>query len=124
MDFSPQGGTEVRSSFSILGQAPRFGNSVGLEHSLIFFENILNMKQKLIRRWTRFWMKYANLSPWGRFSVRMAVLFAPPYKARYYLSKLNKVGYISHYAEVFHAGLIMGKRLFTSYISRPQKAVF
>lgn len=57
-------------------------------------------------------MKYADLSPWGRFSVRMAVLFAPAYKARYYLSKLNKVGYISYYAEIFHTGLSMGKKLF------------
>ena len=64
------------------------------------------------RFWIKFWMGRAGLSKWGRFATRLAILFAPPYKARQYLSGYNKLGYISPHAEIHHTGLLLGNNVF------------
>ena len=62
--------------------------------------------------WTRFWMRFAGLSPLGRLAARLATWFAPPYKARTYLQWMNERGFISPAATIYHASLRLGKHVF------------
>ena len=62
--------------------------------------------------WARFWMHYTGLSIWGRIATRLAILFSPPYKGRYYLAGLNSKGYISPTSNVHHHDLRMGANVF------------
>lgn len=62
--------------------------------------------------WCRFWMRFAGLTPFGRFASRLATWFAPPYKARRYLADLNPKGYISPSATVYHKDLRLGANVF------------
>ena len=62
--------------------------------------------------WTRFWMRYAGLSPAGRLATRLAVLFAPPFQLREYLRMLNPQGYISPEAILYHSKLRLGRHVF------------
>ena len=54
------------------------------------------------RRWARWWMRFAGLSPAGRMAAYLAGWFAPPYKGRSYLAHLTKNSYISPDAKIFH----------------------
>jgi len=60
------------------------------------------MLSKAKNYWTRFWMHFAGLSPFGRFATRLATWFTPPYKALSYLAQLNSQGYISPKAAIYH----------------------
>jgi len=60
----------------------------------------------------RFWMRYAGLSVSGRVATLLATVFAPPHKERIFLSKLNKSGYISCWARMFHENLLLGDHVF------------
>lgn len=62
--------------------------------------------------WTRFWMRYAGLSPRGRIATRLAVIFAPPFQARKHLRFMNPQGYISPSATIYHSQLRMGTHVF------------
>jgi len=62
--------------------------------------------------WTRFWMRYAGLNLFGRIATGLATLFAPPHKERIYLSRMNRQGYISLRAKLFHRELYLGRHLF------------
>ena len=66
----------------------------------------------LKRRWIRFWMRWADLSPLGRFAAGCAACFAPPHKSRVFLSEFNSKGYISPSAIVHHSDLTIGMHLF------------
>lgn len=68
--------------------------------------------RKFTSYWEKFWMRYAGLSPAGRFATRMAVLFAPPFQLREYLRMLNPRGYISPEAIIHHSKLKLGRHVF------------
>lgn len=57
-------------------------------------------------------MRYAGLSPSGRIATRLATWFAPPYKARTYLARLNKKGYIAPNASIHHQNLHLDNNVF------------
>jgi acetyltransferase-like isoleucine patch superfamily enzyme len=67
--------------------------------------------RKLSRRWTRFWMRRAGLSPAGRFAMRLAALFVPPYKRRIPLAKTYRIGFIAPSAILLHADLRWGQHI-------------
>lgn len=67
---------------------------------------------KFSERWTRFWMRYAGLSTQGRLATRLAVFFAPPFQARKYLRFMNRQGYISPSATIYHSQLRLGAHVF------------
>jgi acetyltransferase-like isoleucine patch superfamily enzyme len=48
----------------------------------------------------------------GRTATFCATLFAPPHKERIYLSNLNKQGYISVRAKLYHNQLYLGEHVF------------
>lgn len=62
--------------------------------------------------WTKFWMRYAGLSRFGRLATRFATLFVPPYKGRNYLRFLNPQGYLSPTATIHHSKLRLGEHVF------------
>jgi len=69
------------------------------------------LAKKIKRRWVRFWMAYAGLERFGRFSTRMATLFALPHKASTYLAHLNPQGYIAPSAIIQHSDLFLGENI-------------
>lgn len=71
------------------------------------------MKHGSLRElWIKVWMRYAGLSPLGRFATRLAILPAPPYKARSRMRFLNPAGYISPKAAIYHSRLRLGANVF------------
>lgn len=62
--------------------------------------------------WTRFWMSFAGLSSFGRIATHLATWFVPPYYGRCYLARLNRKGYISPTATIYHDGLRLGENVF------------
>lgn len=66
----------------------------------------------LTRRWTRFWMRHAGLSRFGRIATRLAVWFAPPHKARTSLANMNPQGYIAPSVTIYHSDLRLGSNVF------------
>ena len=64
------------------------------------------------RRWIRFWMRHAGLGAFGRISTACAALLAPPHKERAFLAGMNKKGYISVRAKLFHKQLHLGEHVF------------
>jgi acetyltransferase-like isoleucine patch superfamily enzyme len=62
--------------------------------------------------WTAFWMRFAGLSVLGRIATCIATWFAPPFKARRYLARLNSKGYISPSANIYQANLRLGANVF------------
>jgi acetyltransferase-like isoleucine patch superfamily enzyme len=65
-----------------------------------------------IRKWAKFWMRYSGINASGRLATRLATWFAPPYKARTYLSRLNTRGYISPDASIHHEHLHLDNNVF------------
>jgi len=68
--------------------------------------------RSLAERWTRFWMRYAGLSCWGRTATRLATWFAPPHKARVVLARMNPQGYIAPSVTIYHSDLRLGANVF------------
>jgi acetyltransferase-like isoleucine patch superfamily enzyme len=66
----------------------------------------------LTRRWPRFWMRFAGLSPLGRAATWLATWFARPHKARVYLARMNPRGYIAPSATIYHSDLRLGSNIF------------
>ncbi len=64
------------------------------------------------RRWARWWMRFAGLSPFGRMAACLAGWFAPPYKARAYLAHLTANSYVSPDASIFHNNLQLDHNVF------------
>lgn len=62
--------------------------------------------------WTRFWMRYSGLGPFGRIATRLATWFVLPYYGRCYLAGLNRKGYISPSAKIHHSELVLGNHVF------------
>ena len=63
-------------------------------------------------RWIRFWMRYASLTNFGRFSMRLAAWFVPPYKDRIPLSYRNKKGFVESTAIINHSNFSLGNNCF------------
>jgi acetyltransferase-like isoleucine patch superfamily enzyme len=72
----------------------------------------LIVKKSIHKKWARFWLKYSGLNPMGRFATNLATLFSPPYKARTYLARLSRKGYISPKASIFHSDFRIGNHVF------------
>ncbi|WP_447977458.1 acyltransferase [Candidatus Nitrospira bockiana] len=62
--------------------------------------------------WTRFWIRWAGLTPLGRLATRLAILFTPPYYGRKLLAQLSPDGYVSPQAVIAHARLSRGRHTF------------
>lgn len=62
--------------------------------------------------WGAFWMQFSGLSRPGRLATRIATWFAPPYKARLYLARFTKRGYVAPSAEIHHQALRVGQHVF------------
>jgi acetyltransferase-like isoleucine patch superfamily enzyme len=57
-------------------------------------------------------MRYAGLGAGGRMAIRLASLFAPPYKGRNFLAHLTSRSYVSPKASVHHRRLQMDGNAF------------
>jgi acetyltransferase-like isoleucine patch superfamily enzyme len=57
-------------------------------------------------------MYFAGLGRFGRMATRFATWFAPPHKARAYLARMNRLGYIAPSATIYHKDLELGPRIF------------
>lgn len=68
--------------------------------------------ERLRSKWTRFWMRRSGLSMWGRVATRLAILTAPPYKARCALARYHPQGYVSPSAIIYHDALRRGQHVF------------
>lgn len=66
----------------------------------------------LAKYWTRFWMRYAGLSCFGRIATRFATWFAPPHKSRVYLAHLNPRGYVAASVTIYHSDIKLGRNVF------------
>lgn len=66
----------------------------------------------LAKRWTRFWMRRAGLSGFGRIATRLATWFAKPHKARVSLSDMNPQGYVAPSVTIYHSDLRLGANVF------------
>jgi len=62
--------------------------------------------------WTSFWMRFAGLSRAGRVAMWLATWFVPPFSGRCILARMNKRGYVSWSATVYHNNLILGDNIF------------
>ena len=62
--------------------------------------------------WTRFWLRRAGLTRFGRIAAWLASLFTPPYKARVALARLTPKGYISPFAAIPHDDVRFGKNVY------------
>ncbi len=74
----------------------------------------INTKRKSAwaNRWIRFWMRFAGLSPFGRFATRLAAWVAPPHKSQVRLAKMNPKGFIAPSAQLYHSDLHLGKHVY------------
>lgn len=73
---------------------------------------IFHPDRAFVRRWTRFWMRYAGLTPLGRVATRLASGFAPPHKARIQLAYMSPTGYVAPSATIHHPDLRLGANVF------------
>ncbi|MBV7337000.1 acyltransferase [Chloroflexi bacterium TSY] len=64
------------------------------------------------RQWVRFWMRHAGLTKTGRIATQLATWYAPPHKTRVSLARMNKAGYISPSATIYHSNLHLGDHIF------------
>jgi acetyltransferase-like isoleucine patch superfamily enzyme len=62
--------------------------------------------------WIAFWMRRSGLGIGGRLATRLAIWFAPPYRAREYLSRLTPRGYIDPGVTIHHTDLRLGRHVF------------
>jgi acetyltransferase-like isoleucine patch superfamily enzyme len=65
-----------------------------------------------LENWTKFWMRHASLTHFGRISMRLAAWFSPPYKERIPLSHLSEKGFVEHTAIINHPNFRVGKHCF------------
>jgi acetyltransferase-like isoleucine patch superfamily enzyme len=72
------------------------------------------MLARLRRYWERFWMRFAGLSLMGRFAIRLAAVFSPPYMARFYLARLGPNPYLDPKAVIHHGDLHIGPKVFVA----------
>ena len=66
----------------------------------------------MTKYWTRFWMRFAGLSAFGRIATYFATWFAAPHKARVRLARMNPKGYIALSSTIYHEDLRLGRNNF------------
>ena len=66
----------------------------------------------LIRRWTRFWMRFSGTGRLGRAACGLAGVFHPPFFGRVPLASLRGNGYFSPSSSIHHSDLVLGNNLF------------
>jgi acetyltransferase-like isoleucine patch superfamily enzyme len=72
-----------------------------------------NVRFKFFRlAWAAVWMRFGGLSPLGRLATWLATWFAPPHKARLYLARLYRHGYVAPSAVIYHRDLHVGEKVF------------
>jgi acetyltransferase-like isoleucine patch superfamily enzyme len=64
------------------------------------------------RRWMRFWMRRSGTTWAGRWATRLAAIWAHPHKARDYLARMSKRGYISPKTVLYHGAFWYGDNVF------------
>lgn len=62
--------------------------------------------------WAAVWMRFGGLSPLGRLATWLATWFASPHKARRYLARLYRHGYVAPSAVIYHQALHLGAKVF------------
>ena len=67
---------------------------------------------RFVRKWTRFWIQRGDLTPTGRFAMRMAAMFVAPHKSRVGLARLAPSGYVAPSAIIDHDELSLGNHVF------------
>jgi len=72
------------------------------------------MKEKLRKRWERFWMGFAGLSRSGRLATRLASFWTPPHTGRYYLARITTRPYLDPRATIHHAALNIAQHVFVA----------
>ena len=72
------------------------------------------MKEKLRKRWERFWMGFAGLSRSGRLATRLASIWTPPHTGRYYLARITTSPYLDPRATIHHAELSIAPHVFVA----------
>lgn len=70
-----------------------------------------NPRGALKKRWTRFWLRRAGLSPYGRLAAQFARWYAPPHKGMASLARMSPRGYIAPDAVVYHSDLRLGSHV-------------
>jgi len=70
------------------------------------------MRSRLQRLWLRVWMSCAGRSFAGRLATRVAIWWAPPYRARNRLARITPRGYIDPSATLAHPALTLGRHVF------------
>lgn len=66
---------------------------------------------RLAHTWTRFWMRYSSLSPFGRMATKIAISGGIPKTGSHgyhSLSAMNTRGYIAPTANIYHRALEIG----------------
>ncbi len=70
------------------------------------------MHRKLASLWARFWLAFAGRSPLGRLAARLATWSTPPYKGNALLAWMNKRGFVSPSATIYHGDLRLGDHVY------------
>jgi acetyltransferase-like isoleucine patch superfamily enzyme len=64
------------------------------------------------KHWVDFWMRYSDLSQFGRLATRFAAMVVPPHKARVPLAYMYPKGFIEPTAIINHKNLKIGSNCF------------
>jgi acetyltransferase-like isoleucine patch superfamily enzyme len=77
-------------------------------------QGIVRRKLRLLKKypWAGFWMQFSGTGPMGRMATRLAGAFAPPYKGRRYLARLNARGYFAPTARLHCRHFSAGQHIF------------
>ena len=70
------------------------------------------MRDRILRRWRRFWIGLSGPCGFGRIAARIAALGTQPYHGRAFLSYLHPRGFVAPTASVSHPALQMGKNVY------------
>jgi acetyltransferase-like isoleucine patch superfamily enzyme len=67
---------------------------------------------RLARRWTRFWLRWNGVGPFGRLASRLAAWAAPPGLAQVGLAWQTPRGYIDADTTVYHSDFRVGRHVY------------
>jgi acetyltransferase-like isoleucine patch superfamily enzyme len=70
------------------------------------------LRKTLIKGWSRFWMLFAGMSPFGRFAMWLASWPLKPYYGRIQLAYLKPSGYVSFSAKLSNDDLELGDHVY------------
>jgi acetyltransferase-like isoleucine patch superfamily enzyme len=64
------------------------------------------------KAWIIFWMRYSHIQGFGHLATRLALIFAPPFKGRFFLANLNLHGFVSPSVKISHSDFKIGRHVF------------